>query len=288
MVWRRCPAWDGCRGLIVGGLVLAWRGRPFGQVRRRAAAPAGLAVGAFVFVLITAAGRVGFAPDIERSTRYVHVLGALLLPVIAVAADAVMRRWRVMVPVLVVALAASLVGNVRDFSNERVYSGEFLEGYRRMMLTMPRVPLADEVPRDLRPDRSLAPYVSVGWLRDGVRSGRIPPSEEVTPEERATAEARVVLHEHPYHHPVDCETVDGRVTTTLQRGSSIRLPGEGRLWVGYTDADGASGVVTFRGRNVPVVAYAGPVKVNVAPSPEGQQVHLCDLDGGPVTVPSGP
>jgi hypothetical protein len=274
--------------LIVAGLVLAWRRQPFGQVRRVAAAPAALAVGALVFVLITAFGRVGFAPGIERSTRYIHVVAALLLPVVAVAADAVMRRWRATVPILVVALGASLVGNIRDFSNERVYSGEFLEGYRRFILTMPRVPLADEVPRDVRPDRGLAPYVSVGWLRNGVGAGRIPPPEDVTPEERATAEARVVLHQHPGHQPVDCETVAGRVATTLRRGSSVRLHGEGQLWVGYTDSTGATGLITFRGHGVPVVAYAGPVKVNVAPSPEGQRVQLCDLDGGPVTVPSGP
>jgi len=276
-------------GLIVAGLVLAWSGRPLGQVRRVAAAPVALAAGAFVFALTTAFGRVGFPPGIERSTRYVHVVGALLLPVIAVAADAVMRRWRMSVPILLVALTASLVGNIRDFSNERLHSGKFLESYRRMMLTtMPRVPLADEVPRNLRPDRGLAPFVSVGWLRDGVEAGQIPPPDDVTPEERATAEARVVLHQLSSHHPVHCETVAGPVPTTLRRGSSVRLPGEGQLWVGYTDSTGATGLITFPGHSVPVVAYAGPLKVNVAPSPEGRPVQVCDVDGRPVIAPSGP
>jgi hypothetical protein len=87
-------------GLIVGGLFVAWRGRPFSEVRKIAAAPAALGLGAFVFVLISASGRVGFAPGIERSSRYVHVVCVLLLPAGAVAADAVMRRWRAAVPVL--------------------------------------------------------------------------------------------------------------------------------------------------------------------------------------------
>jgi hypothetical protein len=274
-------------GIIVTGLVLAWRGRPLGQVRRVAAVPVALATGAFVFALTTAFGRVGFPPGIERSTRYIHVVGALLLPAIAVAVDALMRRWLAAVPVLAVALAASLVGNIRDFSNERAYAGEFLDGYRRMILTIPRLPLAEEVPRDIRPDRGLAPFVSVGWLRDGVEAGRIPPPDDVAPEERATVEARVVLHQHRAHHPLDCETVAGPVEATLRRGSSVRLPGEGQLWVGYTDSTGARGLVRFRGHSAPVVAYAGPLKVNVAPSPEGQPVQLCDLDGGPVTTPSG-
>jgi hypothetical protein len=275
-------------GLIVAGLFLAWRGRPFGQIRKVAAAPVALGAGAFVFVLITASGRVGFAPGIERSTRYVYVVGALLLPAVAVAADAVMRRWRAAVPVVVVALAASIVGNVRDFSNEGPYSGEFLASYRNAMLAMPRVTMADRVPRDLRPDRRLAPYVSVGWLLDGVESGRIPPPENIEPGERAAAEARLVLQEHPRHRPGDCQTFAGPVDTTLERGSSFRTRGGGQVWVGYTDSAGAGGLVAFRGPNVPVVAYAGPLKVSVSSTAPDKSVELCDLDGGPVTVRSGP
>jgi hypothetical protein len=44
-------------GLVVGGLLLAWRRQSWGQVRRVAAAPAALAAGAFVFALITSLGR---------------------------------------------------------------------------------------------------------------------------------------------------------------------------------------------------------------------------------------
>jgi hypothetical protein len=272
--------------LVVGGLFLAWHHQPWSQARKVAAAPAALAGGAFVFVLITSFGRVGFAPGIERSTRYVYVVGTLLLPAVAVAADAVMRRWRAAVPVLVVALAASLVGNVQDFSNERPYSGEFLAGYRNLLLTMPRTSFADQVPRGVRPERGLAPYVSLGWLLDGVESGRIPPPGDMAPGQRATAEIRLALQEHPDHRPVDCETVAGPVDTTLNRGSSIRTRRGDQLWAGYTDSAGADGFVLFRA-NVPVVAYAGPLEVRVSSTPDGS-VELCDRDGGPVTVRSGP
>jgi hypothetical protein len=275
-------------GLIVGGVFLAWRGRPFGEVRKEAAAPVAMAAGAFVFVLITASGRVGFAPGIERATRYVHVVGVLLLPVVAVAADAVMRRWRAAVPVLVAFLVASVVGNVVDFSKERPYGGEFLAAYRSSLLAVPRVPLAEQVPRDLRPERSLAPYVSVGWLLDGVRSGRIPAPEDLEPEARAATELRVALQENSRHRPAHCETVTPGTAVTLRRGSSLRLRGEGQLWVGYTDATGALGLVPFPWRNAPIVAYAEPLTVNVSSAPQGQPVELCDPGGRPVTVMSGP
>jgi hypothetical protein len=269
-------------GLIVGGLVLAWRSQPPGRLRQVAAAPAALAAGAFVFVLITAFGRVGFAPGIERSTRYIYVVGALLLPVVAIAADAVMRRWRVAVPVFLVVLVASFVGNIQDFSNERAYSGEFLANYRNMMLTFPRTAFAGQVPRDLRPERGLAPYVSIGWLLDGVGSGRLPaPPGDVEPNRRAAAEAGVALQQHSGHRPVECEAAVTPVDTTLRQGSSIRMEGgAGELWVTYTDSAGASGLVSFRNRNVPVVAYAGPVEVSLSSIPSEQSVELCDLDGG--------
>jgi hypothetical protein len=275
-------------GLIVGGVVLAWRGRPFDQLRKVAAAPAAMAVGAFAFVLITASGRVGFAPDIERSTRYIHVFSVLLLPIVAVAADAVMRRWRAAVPVLAAFLVASLVGNVKDFSRERAYAGEFLEGYRTGMLAVSQAQVADQVPRDLRPERSLAPYVSIGWLLDGVRAGRIPAPDDISPEVRATTELRVAMQETPGHRPGSCEAIAPGTPVTLRAGSSLRMRGEGQLWLGYTDATGAVGLLPYRWRGVPVVAYAGPLTVTAASVPEGQPVELCDPEGAPVTVQSGP
>ncbi|MGH9251741.1 MAG: hypothetical protein ACRD0W_19805, partial [Acidimicrobiales bacterium] len=275
-------------GLIVGGAFLAWRRQPLARLRQMAAAPTALAVGAFVFVLITAFGRVGFAPGVARSTRYVHVVGVLLVPLVAVAADAVMRRWRAAVAVFLAVLVASLVGNIQDFSNERAYSGEFLANYRNMVLSFPRTALADQVPRDLRPDRGLAPYVSIGWLVDGVESGRIPPPAGVEPGSWAATEARVVLQQHPDHRPIECKTVEGSTNTTLRRGSSIRMQGPDQFWVTYTDSEGRVGFVAFPGRNVPVVAYAGPLTVSVSSTAPDPSIELCDLDGGPVTVRPGP
>ena len=274
-------------GLIAGGLFLAWRGRPFGEVRKQAAAPVAMAAGAFVFVLITASGRVGFAPGIERATRYIHIVGVLLLPVVAVAADAVMRRWRAAVPVLAAFLVASLVGNVGDFSKERPYGGEFLAAYRASLLAVPHTQFAEQVPRDLRPERSLAPYVSIGWLLDGVTDGRIPAPDDIDPRARAATEVRVALQENPFQRPAHCEAVTPGTPVTLRPGSSLRLRGEGQLWVGYTDPTGAVGLVPFPWRNAPIVAYAG-LTVNVSSVPEGQPIELCDPDGRSVSVLSGP
>ena len=66
------------------------------------------------------------------------------------------------------------------------------------------------------------------------------------------------------------------------------MRGQGQLWVGYTDATGAVGLVPFQWRGIPVVAFAGPLTVSASSVPQGQPVELCDPDGGPVTAPSGP
>jgi hypothetical protein len=191
-------------------------------------------------------------------------------------------------PLLTVALVASLVGNVQDFSTERPYSGRFLRNYRNLLLAMPRAPFVDQVPRDVHPERSLAPWVSLGWLVDGVESGRIPPPGEMDAHQRAAYELRVALQEHPDHRPVDCEAVLGPVDARLERGSSIRMPGAGQLWVEYFDSTGAVGRVPFRGSNLPVIAYATPLEVRVSSTAPDRLVELCDLDGGPVTVRPGP
>jgi hypothetical protein len=273
--------------LLLGGALVAVRGRPRSRVRAIAGAPAALAAGAFVFAAITAVGRADRGLESAGQTRYVYVVGTLLLPAIAVAADVVMRRWRAAVPVLMLVLAASLIGNLRDFSNGRAYAGDFLAGYRNTLLAMPRSPLADQVPRDVRPERGLAPNVSVGWLVDGVESGRLPPPGPMTPEARARTEGRLVLQAVPGHRPVECETAVGPVDVTLQRGSSLRAPG-GQLWVTYTSRAGDVGVLPFPQRGRTVVASAGPLTVRASSTAPDGTVAVCDLDGGPVTVQGGP
>src|SRR6476661_4169468 len=50
----------------------------------------------------------------------------------------------------------------------------FEEG-NKFVLTLPRVPAARKVPRDTRYDPRLSYDMTIGWLLDGVASGRVPP-----------------------------------------------------------------------------------------------------------------
>ena len=232
----------GC--LVVGGLFLAWRGRPWGQLAEGSGRTSAMATGAFVFVLITASGRVGFAPGIERSTRYVHVFGVLLLLVVAIAADAVMRRWRAAVPVLAAFLVASIVGNVDDFSNERPYGGDFLAAYRASFLAIPRPagrtgasrPATRAEPGALRIGRLAAGRCGV---RPHSRAGRRPARRAGCDRGAGGAAGE------PTPSADRCEPVTPGTPMTLNPGSSIRMRGEGQVWVGYANATGAVGLVPF-------------------------------------------
>src|SRR5207237_4258388 len=107
-------------GLLLGivlivGLVLAWRPLDYRQLRARAAAPGALLVGAVVFLLFGGVGRASLlGPEFARASRYLHVVTALALPALAVAANAVARRWRILAPLVLLVLLIGVPGNVRE------------------------------------------------------------------------------------------------------------------------------------------------------------------------------
>ena len=78
--------------VLVVGLALAWS-RPLDRdVRRRGAATAGLLFGGAVFIALTAWSRAELGAGFASQSRYVHIIGALCLPALALAADTVARR----------------------------------------------------------------------------------------------------------------------------------------------------------------------------------------------------
>jgi hypothetical protein len=99
--------------LLAVGLVLAWRGLDRVDVRRRAAAPAALLAGGIFFLVISGLGRAtSFGPEFARSSRYVYLVAALVLPALAVAAEAVIQRWRILAPAVVLLLLIGIPGNL--------------------------------------------------------------------------------------------------------------------------------------------------------------------------------
>src|SRR5262249_53597421 len=106
--------------VLVVGLILAWRGLDRRTLSIRAAPPAALLVGAFLFIVMAGWQREvmqQFNLAGARDGRYMHILAAMMLPAIAVAADAIVRRWREAAPAVVAALVIGIPGNLQILSN---------------------------------------------------------------------------------------------------------------------------------------------------------------------------
>ncbi|GIU89442.1 MAG: hypothetical protein KatS3mg010_0541 [Acidimicrobiia bacterium] len=95
-----------------------------------------------------------------------------------------------------------------------------------MILAIPRSPFASEVPRGVRPDPNHedSALMTLGWMIDGVRSGRLPDPGPSPPRERAEIAFRLsFLQSEPENPAAGCEPLTTPVTRSLEQGDSIRF-----------------------------------------------------------------
>src|SRR5207245_1092417 len=96
---------------------------------------------------------------------------------------------------------------------------------RRIMLSVPRAPLAREVPAELRPEPNRAPTVTLGWLRAGVASGRVPTTRSPSPVDAATDRLRLSLMELDDRREAACPPLSVPVTLDLVEGDRVGIGG---------------------------------------------------------------
>ncbi len=103
--------------MLVVGLALTWI--PMGRaVRRRQSMIIATLVGFLAFASFSGVGRWFFGPDYSGESRYVYLTVALLLPALAVAATALIRRVRLVAPVVVLVLVIGVPGNIAAFGRQ--------------------------------------------------------------------------------------------------------------------------------------------------------------------------
>ena len=174
-------------------LVLARRRR----VPARMLPALALAVAAAIFALLTAFSRASFSLGGGQASRYIYLLFALLLPLLAVALDAVVRwagrRW---VTAVLVAVVLSVIGYqavlLVSAANRQAKAEQFSHGVLSAALE-----LYDDdsqaVDLEARPDPVAAPDLT---MRDLVRideAGLLPEDDEISAEELATARENLGL-----------------------------------------------------------------------------------------------
>jgi hypothetical protein len=216
--------WDGCyaaaadlgqlRGLgvlyaisLAAGIVMACR-----VGRCQAAQAAGCLAGGVAFAATTAIARsVPFAGSRfvgarnggvvpAGTSRYVYVMVALALPLIALGAGALMRHWRLAIVISSVALTISFVGNSREFAHGR-------DGSRFGTFTADaaRNPLLSDLPRSFRLAGPFLP-IPVGWLEDAAAQ-KLPEAPRLNARSTSTVALRILAAHATIARPTECRTL---------------------------------------------------------------------------------
>lgn len=212
--------------LVVGGARSRGRGpgpaeRSFVPAVRGEAAPvAALLAGSVVFAATVARGRA--ALSLVPAGRYLHVLAAMVLPALVVAGTAAVRRQRLLLPLVVLVLAAGVPRNLDLLSPGR--EAAFTLGNRQDLLTLAEVAEEVDAPAGLDLLPGLGGYLTAGFLADGVRAGRIPVPDRVDP--AVERRARLVLALEPLARHADasagsCRPAAGAAPLRLARGQVL-------------------------------------------------------------------
>jgi hypothetical protein len=180
---------------VVVGVPLAVSRLTWAQFRRYGGPTVGLAVAGIGLAVTSGYGRAisgAFVMPADAS-RYLYVVAALLLPTVGVAVSALVDRWRIALPF---AIAIFLVGVPQNIAKLHASGAEAATvGDPDPVLTMSRVPLAQSVPRDLYPFQIAGVGFPIGWLVDGVASGRVPEPDKVDPALVAQARLRLSVYQ---------------------------------------------------------------------------------------------
>jgi hypothetical protein len=274
--------------LLAVGLPLAYGRLDWAQRRTLLSAPASLLVGAFLFFVVSGVARAArFGAAYAEQSRYLYLFAALALPAVAIAADAIARRWRLLFPAMLVLLLAGIPGNVHTLLQQRSTERAMQLEYRRLILTLPRVPVAARVPPSMRPEQQLAKPLTLGWLLDGVRSGRVPKPSNDTPVDRATASLHLALYQQPDAFGTKaCRNRTTPLHMQLKAQEAIGI--HGVVQVVYTTPTGTRSrpvtyepdeiVVVKGGRTLPaprLLALTGPLTLDVDSANPHTPVDLC-------------
>lgn len=259
--------------LLVAGLVLAWSPLGLDEFRRRAAAPLGLMVGALLFFTSVANERWGAGISMTESSRYVYTGAALVLPALGIAAQAFVSRWRYTTPLVVVLILSGVPANIRLLEP----TPTDFDSTKSTILQVTRAPATRQAPREATPlfDTFAAGYVTVGWLLDADRAGRLPEGSGLTKQVSAQLPVRLGLLQSSAPPPRDCETYDGPLNIDLRQGEVIGIKSP----VGIAASDGTEktsrlmGLHPLNGKTITVLSP--DLHLRFEPAPPNRTFSIC-------------
>jgi hypothetical protein len=268
-------------GLLLIGLFLTLRNAGSDR-RKEAVVPCAMLLGAFFFAIETGLGRADvlrLGAGAVRAGHYMDVVAYLSLPAIALVADALVSRWRLVAPVLAVALLVAIPVNAHVLE-KRAHAGAGKQAlFRNTVLLIPRLSLAKVVPRTERPFNGTASPITVGWLLDSAREGRLPRRSHVTPGNIAVATLRMslVLTGAP---STQCHPFRSAVVRRLATKGAVRFRGGG-LRISYLSGGTTVVKIAYRTSTRPfewqITNVGRPLSLRLQPTPvKVPAAMLCD------------
>jgi len=226
--------------LTGAGLVLAWRGLTWSDWCRQGATVVALLVGLVVFFVISGSGRWWSGADYARTSRYLYLGAAFVLPAIGVAADALMVRWRRAAPAVVVLLAVGIVGNVGALRDARQADEVRYPPARALVLNLADRSIGDDVDPRTEPDPRANPGLTIGWLRQVRAEGKVPDPPPLSADEELLLPVRLGFLQSFAPPPSDCRSLTGKLDVRPAKGTVYGIAGAGdRLSVAPLDDAGA-------------------------------------------------
>jgi hypothetical protein len=208
--------------LLVSGLALAWGRLSWARFRRLAALPLALLACSPLFFAVTSQGRWFFGAEFAESSRYVYIGTCLLLPALAVAADAYARRWVWSTPAVLVLVLIGVPGNIDAFGSS-VFSPQYFLEQRETMLGIAHSEEIEQVPPWVKfePNAFNGPGLTSGWLLDARRDGRVPEPGPLSPGRESQFPVKLGLAH--VDAPFDGECVETSELTGLQLQQGERI-----------------------------------------------------------------
>lgn len=172
--------------LLIGGCALAWVPLDRDSFRRLANAPIALLVGGIALSALVGTQRAdlaqAFGLDLARSSRYMAMATVMTLPALAVAAAAVIRRWRVAAPAVLALFVIGVPANIAAFDTSgTLFNRAAFDAQRTFVIAVADSDLARDVAGDVHPDPNelTTANLTVDFLVFARKSGKLPDPVEV-------------------------------------------------------------------------------------------------------------
>jgi hypothetical protein len=223
------------------GVVLAVRRIGLAGLRRTHAPVVGLVAGAVAFLLITGVGRAVLS--VESTSRYRHVLAALLLPAIGVGLTELGRRWAPATWVAVALLVVAIPVNARDL--EATVDERITLGNPAIVVALGNLEAPPGMPRSARPLPEPAHEITVGWLADARADGKVPDWDEAARAAEPTARLLLALEPVVEAGGEGCRAPRALQGARLETGQVLRVASDSVTVVEVVDGRPAPVGATF-------------------------------------------